>query len=73
MILSYLSTNSIPLSRLVGFGSDGAADMIGKKSGVSTRLKHREPILVSIHCIAHRLALAAGQGGQQVPFVSDSF
>jgi len=59
--LSYLRTNSIPLSRLVGFGSDGAAAMTGSKFGVSTRLKQKQTILVSIHCVAHRLALAAGQ------------
>ena len=36
VILAYLRTNSIPLSGLVGFGSDGAAVMIGRNSGVAT-------------------------------------
>ena len=35
-------TMSGPLSGLVGFGSDGAAVMIGRNSGVATRLKHRQ-------------------------------
>lgn len=51
----------VPLSALVGFGSDGAAVMTGRVSGVAARFKRRQPVLTSIHCIAHRLALAAGQ------------
>ena len=72
-ILAYLRTNSIPLSGLVGFGRDGAAVTIGRNSGVATRLKHRQSVLTSIHCVAHRLALAAGQAGEKVPFLSTSF
>ena len=47
--------------------------MIGRNSGVATRLKHRQSVLTSIHCVAHRLALAAGQAGEKVPFLSTSF
>ena len=52
-LLSYLEEHFIPLSCLVGFGSDGAAVMIGKRSGVANRLKSKQPILTSIHCMAH--------------------
>lgn len=38
-LMTYLEEQFIPLSRLVGFGSDGASVMIGKHSGVATRLK----------------------------------
>ena len=72
-LLAYLSDNSIPISGLVGFGSDGAAVMTGRLSGVATRLKRRQPILTSIHCVAHRLALAVGQAGEKVPFLSNTF
>ena len=72
-ILGYLMENSFPLSRLVGFGSDGAAAMIDRISGVATTLKHKQPVLTSIHCVAHRLALGAGQAGEKVPFLSKSF
>ena len=30
---------------------------------IATRLKRKQPILTSIHCMAHRLALAASQSG----------
>lgn len=69
-ILAYLRTNSIGL---VEFGSDGAAVVIGRNSGVATRLKHRQSVLTSIHCVAHRLALADGQAGEKVSYLSTSF
>ena len=71
--LSYLSDRSISLSNLVGFGSDDAAVMTGRVSGVATRLKQKQPSLTSIHCVAHRLALAAGQAGEKIPYLAKSF
>lgn len=46
--------------KLVGFGSDGATVNLGKKSGVITRLKEKQPwpVVQGIHCHAHRLELA---------------
>ena len=43
---------------LPAFGSDGASVMTGKHTGFAARLRHMQPSLVSIHCVAHRLALA---------------
>jgi hypothetical protein len=54
-----LTDLGISSSSLVGFGSDGAAVMTGSKSGVAARLSSSSPFLISIHCLAHRLALAA--------------
>ncbi|KAL5496177.1 hypothetical protein EMCRGX_G012415 [Ephydatia muelleri] len=50
-------TKETIFSKLVGFGSDGASVMTGCKSGVSTRLKREQPLLFSMHCMAHRLEL----------------
>ena len=47
--------------------------MIGKHSGVATRLKNKQPILTSIHCMAHRLALAASQAGEKIKFIKNTF
>lgn len=44
--------------KLVGFGSDGASVNTGKKNGVIAQLKKQQPVLVGIHCHAHRLELA---------------
>lgn len=72
-LMTYLDKCSIPLSRLVGFGSDGASVMTGKHSGVAARLKAKQHFLTSTHCIAHRLALVAGQAGDKVKFIADTF
>ena len=41
--------------KLVGFGSDGAANMQGIKTGVGKRLQENHPELVLVKCLAHRL------------------
>ena len=72
-LMAYLDEKSIPMSRLVGFGSDGASVMTGRHSSVATRIRNRQPIVTSIHCVVHRLALAASQAGERVKFVQDTF
>lgn len=45
--------------KLVAFGSDGAAVMVGVRGGVAALLKEISPWVIANHCAAHRLALAA--------------
>ena len=40
--------------------------MVGKHAGVSTKLRNLVPSLISVHCAAHRLALAASETVSQV-------
>lgn len=72
-LTTYLDDNNIPISSLVGFGTDGASVMTGRLNGVGARLKRLQPILTSIHCVAHRLALAASQAGDSVLFIKNTF
>ena len=58
-IVAFMETNGLDINKLRSFGSDGCAVMVGRMSGVASRLKVRQPRLVSVHCINHRLALAA--------------
>ena len=46
------------MSKFVGFGCDGASNMMGCKSGLVTRLQECYPEVVGIHCLAHRLELS---------------
>ncbi|XP_078587207.1 zinc finger protein 862-like [Branchiostoma floridae x Branchiostoma japonicum] len=69
----YLEQKDLSIQKVAGFGSDGAACMIGNRSGVATQLKEENAKIVSIHCIAHRLALAVGQAGNKVKFIGDVF
>lgn len=52
-------TDDLNFDGFLAFGSDGCNTMIGKKSGVTTRLKALKPELLTVHCSNHRLALAA--------------
>ena len=65
-LLAVLRRCEIPISSVYGFGSDGAAVMVGRQSGVATQLKEHNPELV---CGAHRLALASSQAAQHVPYL----
>lgn len=45
-------------SKFIGFGCDGAANMMGRKSGLLTRMQEEYPHVVGVHCLAHRLQLS---------------
>ncbi|XP_048356244.1 E3 SUMO-protein ligase KIAA1586-like [Sphaerodactylus townsendi] len=57
------SLNNVGLTKnyleqnLIGFCSDGASVMLGRKSGVSTRIAKEFPNIVIWHCLNHRLPL----------------
>ena len=53
-INNYFELKSIPLENLVAIATYGAPSMIGKSSGVVSRLKKDNPSLFSIHCVVHR-------------------
>ena len=44
--------------KIVAFASDGASVMTGHKSGLVTKLRDKQPHLIGIHCVNHKLELA---------------
>ncbi|XP_060598671.1 E3 SUMO-protein ligase KIAA1586-like [Ruditapes philippinarum] len=60
------------VDNFVAFGSDGCNTMIGKKTGVATRLKAMKPEIVTIHCHNHRLALAAKDSFESIKVMRDT-
>ena len=64
-----LEENGLDLSNCCALGSDGASVMTGIHTGVSAQLKSLQPSLISIHCVAHRLALAVTQAATKVDAV----
>ena len=62
-------TCKIPLTKRFGFGSDGASVMVGRSSGVATRLKKHNSEMMSIHYGAHRLALASSQAAESIAYL----
>ena len=61
------------LEELVGFCLDGASVMTGKDNGVAARFKQLEECseMLNVHCIHHHLALACGDTGHDLKFISD--
>ena len=58
VILRVLEDYEVSIKKCFGFGSDGASVMTGRENGVAALLKRENPYVTSIHCVAHRLALA---------------
>lgn len=62
-----LHIHNIRLDKLYGMSTDGASIILGKKSGVTIRLREDVPTLVRVHCAAHRCALATSQASRAIP------
>jgi hypothetical protein len=50
-----LGNLEIPLDHLVGLSSDGAADVVGRVTGVGANLTVDNPSLLKLHCDLHEL------------------
>lgn len=59
------------MSNVSSLASDGAAVMTDAVGGVAALLKRYNPVMITIHCVAHRLALAAGQAMKKVVVFSE--
>jgi len=68
-MLKFVSDNTLHITRLCAFGSDGASVMTGRLSGVAVRLTHHNPRMIAVHCVNHRLALAAAHASDSVPYL----
>lgn len=53
-LMDLLTAREWPLEKIVALATDGAASMIGSRTGLAARLRERVPALINIHCIAHR-------------------
>ena len=68
-LVAYMEDKGLSMSKMVGLGTDGASVMTAVHNGVGARFKRRQPVLTSIHCVCHCLALAAAQAGNDVPYI----
>ncbi len=68
-LMALMADRGIPVTKVMGLGSDGAAVMTSQKNGVTGKLLDRNPMLVNYHCIAHKLALVTSQAAKAVPYL----
>lgn len=69
-IKGHLNEKQFQTANISSFGSDGANVMTGSRTGVATQFRRENPKLISVHCIAHRLALATKDAFKDVPYLS---
>ena len=43
--------------------------MVGKENGVAVKLKREVKMLLDVHCICHRLALACGDANDHISYI----
>ncbi|WAR11569.1 ZN862-like protein [Mya arenaria] len=71
MHLTLSISKGIDIKNMVGISTDGASVMTGKKGGVVKLLRDYSPVLVGVHCAAHRVALATSQAAKLIPEMND--
>jgi hypothetical protein len=57
-------------NRLIGFASDGASVMLGRKSGVASMIVEKYPTVIVWHCLNHRLELVVSNAIKEVTAVN---
>lgn len=66
-ICSFMESNNLDYSKMIGQGYDGAATFAGCKTGVQQRMRVHAPHAMYIHCSCHRLQLASVQAAESIP------
>ena len=59
----------LSLKNLKSLATDGAAVMIGKNNGVAAQLKELNPVIINVHCICHKLALACTDTNKEIAYI----
>jgi len=70
-LLQVLKKRHLDVSRMVGFGSDGASVMTGRLNGVGVMLQKQAHHMIQIHCMAHRLALVCVDAANKNPYMQE--
>ncbi|XP_068214344.1 protein FAM200C-like [Palaemon carinicauda] len=55
----FFKENKLSWDSLIGVCTDGAPAMVGLRSGFITKVKEKNPSVISTHCIIHRESLAS--------------
>lgn len=62
-----LAEFGVPMSKVVGLGTDGASVMASDLNGVTGLIHQAAPHCVCVHCCCHRLNLAVSQACNSIP------
>ena len=70
-IAPYFEENDVSIAKVVGLESDRASVMVGRYNGFGAKLKKQNPIMLSMHCVTHKLALASQSAAASVPYCNE--
>lgn len=62
-----LKADNIPISNLIGFGSDNAANMVGQHNSVWSRVRTIQPTAYLTGCVCHISATTASDACKAIP------
>ena len=68
-VLKQLNKRALEVKKLSGLATDGCSTITGKRNGGSSQLRKESPLLLNVHCICHRLALACGNANNDVSYI----
>ena len=69
VVIKQLEESKLDVKKLTGLGSDGASVWTGKQNGVASLLRKESKVMLNVHCICHRLALACGDANNDVAYI----
>ena len=67
-----LASRGIPWSNVIGFASDSASVMVGRRNSVLSRVCEQQPDVLSLGCLYHLTALCATAGLKTLPLSIDN-
>lgn len=65
----HVGESNLDASKLSDLATDGCSVMTGKRNGVAAFLRRECKLLLNVHCICHRLALACGDANDHVAYI----
>lgn len=68
-VIKTLEKLDIDISKCSSLATDGPSVMTGIRAGVVALFKKRNAHLISVHCVAHRLALASSQAASEFSYL----
>lgn len=66
LLCAVLGAMNLPLSKMVALCTDGDSALIGRHNGLGARLRDNIAYILSVHCAAHKTALALADTAKNV-------
>lgn len=69
VLVKQIAAPKLEKSKLAGLATDGCSVMTGKRNGVAVKMRQECKLLLNVHCICHRLALACADANDHISYI----